>query len=982
MSELKPGDDFSGFKVISVMDLEEYKGRGILLRHIRTGCELYHILCDDDENFFSFNFKTPSRDNTGAAHILEHSVLSGSEKYPIKDPFQALMQGSMNTFMNAMTYPDKTIYPAATTVKRDYFNIMSVYGDSVFFPLLRMETFRQEGHRIEFDENEQLKIGGVVYNEMTGAYAEKESIVNEWAYRSLFTNSPYRFDSGGVPESIPDLTYKDFIDYHRTFYHPSNCRIFLYGNIPTEEQLTFIEKNFLSVFKKKDVDSAVCYQERWKSPKYIEKFCSSADGENPEGRTIISINWLIGDTTDSVNLLSTEILAEILLGSAGAPMQTAILDSGLGEDISPVSGLEADLLEMVFSLGVRGTSPDKVKPFEDLVFGELRKLATEGIPEDAVEGALKRVEFRNREIRGGAPFGLRLMGKALRGWLHGCSPETTLRFSAPMEDLKKRIAGNPRYFEECIERSFLSNPHRTIVVVKPDLRFEEKRKENDARYLPRKITMPNSEISEIKDSTGKLRIFQDTPDSFEDLKKVPSLHLSDLPPDIHCISTRSETLGTVPLYTHDLFTNGIVYIDLAFNLNGIDESLFMYLPLFSRVICGSGFPGVPYDEVARQLSIKTGGIFTFLESGSLPAQPGDLRDYLFLRLKSLEETLPDAVSLLKKLLFESRLDDRKRIKDLLLEQRNDYRSAVLSMGSALAALRASAGLAPSIAKEESWRGIGQYLFLNDLAEAVDDNIELVMENLQKIRDFLFTRNRLVCNITADKHVFPDIRMQIASLSGCMPQGESITAVGGKTFNGNSGFETLTASTDVGFNALAIPSSGLESAEHAYEQVLAHLLKTEYLWEKVRMKGGAYGVSASTNGLDSVFIFTSYRDPGIIDTLRNFIEGLEYYSKKGADSAAIEKAVISIVGKSSRPMSPGEKSLIGFRRELYGITDNIRRNIRYNILHTGGEMVSAAAALLLERKKLGMSVVFAGPAAVKEASLKEKKIIENVIQIPL
>ncbi|MBT3271817.1 MAG: peptidase M16, partial [Spirochaetales bacterium] len=467
----KIGDLVGGFRLSRINDIKEYASKGLLLEHEASGCNAYHLSNDDKENLFAFVFRTPPSDNTGAAHILEHSVLSGSRGFGVKDPFIALMKGSVNTFLNAMTYPDKTVFPAASTVPKDYFNLLRVYGDSVFFPLLKKEIFHQEGRRFVLNDSGELEVDGVVFNEMKGNYSNHESIVGEWSYRSLFPESPYRFDSGGEPQAIVDLTYQDFLNLHALWYHPSNCQIFLYGNIPTEKSLGFIEENFLSEFTRKEIDTSIPFQPPFSSPMELVLSSPLAKDDSPDGKATVTLNWIVGNIDDAYRVLCLEVLSEILLGNSGSPMQKAIVESGLGEDLSPVSGLDTDTRELVFSFGIRGSDPERIKPFEELVMGELRKLAEEGLPSDAISGALRRVEFRNREIRGGVPFGLRLMGKTLRGWLHGKEPETSLEFSPWMEKLKKDAAVDG-FFERFITSIFLENSQRSIVTVLPSYEHE------------------------------------------------------------------------------------------------------------------------------------------------------------------------------------------------------------------------------------------------------------------------------------------------------------------------------------------------------------------------------------------------------------------------------------------------------------------------------------------------------------------------------
>jgi len=386
------GQRYGAFVLQSVTRVPEYESTGLLFLHEPTGCTVYHLHNDDEENLFSFIFKTPPTDSRGTAHIIEHAVLSGSREYPIKDPFLAPSRVSMNTFLNAMTYPDKTMYPASSTVKKDFFNLLEVYGDSVLFPLLRRETFHQEGRRYYFDDAGALEVDGVVYNEMKGNYSSHDSIAGEWSYRSLFPDSAYRFDSGGEPEEIRDLTYDEFVAFHRRWYHPSNCRIFLYGDIPPEETLRVLHDRFLSHFGEAGNgdrrESLLEPQPRWESPRSFRLTSPAAEGDETAGKTTITMNWLTASVFDPLMVLSLEVLTEILLGHSGSPLQKAIVDSGLGEDLSPVSGLDTHTMELVFTVGLRGTDPDRRDAFEALVIGVLGRLVADGIPADVVEGAL------------------------------------------------------------------------------------------------------------------------------------------------------------------------------------------------------------------------------------------------------------------------------------------------------------------------------------------------------------------------------------------------------------------------------------------------------------------------------------------------------------------------------------------------------------------------------------------------------------------
>lgn len=981
--ELSVGTSLHNFTVVSRNPLPEYRGEGIYLRH-RTGCTVYHLANDDIDNLFSFAFRTLPENNRGTAHIIEHSVLSGSKQFPLKDPFIALTKGSVNTFLNAMTYPDKTVYPASSTVSKDYFNLMRVYGDAVFFPLLKREIFHQEGRRYELGPDGKLDIVGVVYNEMVGNYSDVDSIVGEWSYRSLFTDSPYRFDSGGDPEAIPELTYEEFLEFHRRLYHPANCRIFLYGNIPTEPQLAFLEENFLAQFEPGEAPPVAEMQRRWESPKLLEVPAPLGEGEDPAGKTSITINWLTGSALEPKEMLTMEVLSEILLGNSGAPIQKAIVESGLGEDLSPQSGLETDIPQLAFTIGIRGTDPEKKEAFEELVVGELYKLAEQGIPEAVIEGALKRVEFRNREIQGSVPFGLRLMGKALRGWLHDADPETTLLFTKWMEEVK-REAAEGGYFEGFIRSELLENPHRSTVIVRPDPIYSLERQRTARERLDAYLaSLGEEERSTIVNESAALKKFQDSPDDPAAIASIPSLKLEDIPREVEKIETGERRHEGVTIYTNELFTNGIVYIDLAFDLLSVPEEQLVLLPLFSKAACGLGFPGVPYDEVARQLALKTGGVYSFLDSSGIPSGDGGIGAYLFFRLKVLREDLEEGLALFERIMRESDFDDTRRLHDLLFEMRNDFKSSVLPRGNAYAALRAASRLSQALAREELWGGTRQLLYLDGLARREHAEQELTA-GFNALREQAIVRRGLSVSVAAESGALEDVVAAVKGLVDRTPAGVAAAGSAPEVVLPSEVetryIESFAIPSEVGYAATVLPASRVGEPSHANEVLLAHMLRGEFLWEQIRMRGGAYGAGATANGTEGLFSFSSYRDPRATDTLEVFRSALEFAARNPMDGGALEKTAIGAIGRDLRPMSPGEKNLVGLRRKLYDISDEMRQAKRDALFAARPEGIAAAAERLLEAYDGRSSALLAGTKALEEARSTRTDITEPV-RLPL
>ncbi len=1006
--KLKVGDTLHGFTVTHSDPLDEYHGRGIRLRHDKTGMEVYHLFNDDRENLFAFAFKTPPADDTGVAHILEHTVLSGSRNYPVKDPFLALMRGSVNTFLNAMTYPDKTVYPAASTVRKDYFNMMAVYADAVFFPLLKRELFLQEGRRFVPQKDGSIKVEGIVFNEMKGSFSSFDSIVGDWSYRSLFDISQYRFESGGSPHAIPQLTYEQFVQFHKTYYHPSNCRVFLYGNIPTEDQLEFLQRNYLTEFGPGTQAPDIIEEPQWEAPRMLTVKGPAVNGEEKPKPTI-TINWRTGTTTDPFELLSMQVLSAALIGHPGTPLQKLINDTDLGEDMSPVSGLETDIRDISFSVGIRGIEPENAKKFEELVITELERLKEKGLPAEVINGTLRRVEFQNREIRGGAPFGLRMMSKALRGWLHGTEPRTTLEFTPYMEQLKTRVEENPHYFEELIDRLLLQNNHRSTVIVEPDAKYMQQLDEEiQAEVKKIQSRMTESAEQQLKDHLQAFELFQNTSDSEEALQSIPILSREDLPEDISVIETVDTEVAGIPGFTHDLFTNGIIYVDFAFNLTGLKERERLLLPLLGRVMTSTGLPGMSYGQVARQLNLKTGGISPYLEISPVVGDSRSYMGFFFLRLKCLEDSLEEALDLLFNIANNALVEDSRRLWEILTEFRNDMKSAVIPAGHSFSTLRAGAHLEPVIRVEDEWRGIEQLLFLNSLPNKFGPEVEVLGQELKALRDKIVTRQRLMLNLSADGEQLERIGGEISNrVDGFLPgvdgisaadktddknneknHGEKISGVSSENsathapgiakdgldprfcfslFSSADGttihpftdtWESLQVPAAVGYSGMAIPGVLYGAPEYASYILVAHLLKTDYLWQKIRMQGGAYGAAASTHGLEGIFSFLSYRDPHVEKSLQVYEDGLAYIARQGISEDDLEKAVIAIVGKDTRPKSPGEKSVVGLKRRLYGITDDLRRAARHALLEVTVEDVKKQAAALYEKTESATRVVMA------------------------
>jgi len=898
-----------------------------------------------------------------------------------------MMKGSVNTFLNAMTYPDKTLYPAASVLEKDFFNLMDVYGDAVFFPNLKEEVFRQEGHRLEWDVNGKMVRTGIVYNEMKGNYSSQEGIASEWSIRSLFPDNPYGVDSGGDPESIPSLTYEQFLDFHKAWYHPSNCKIFLYGHVPSEKSLAFLEERFLGEFDRKVIDSSVALQKSWTEPRVLEKTWPLGADEDTDKKSTISLNWKIFAPDDPVRGLSMSILTEMLMGNAGAPLYKALLESGLGEDLSPVSGVDFDLNEAVFSVALRGTDPDKGEALKSLVFTTLATLTEKGFERDLIESCMRLVEFRAREIKGGGPFGLRLLRKIMKGWNYDRNPALSIRFDPYMAMVREK-AGTPGYFESLLREWILENPHWTLVTIKPDTTMAAKQEQSLRKELDLLQEGMTEEDRKILDEKNKaLAVFQES----DDEGGVPFLHRSDIPEEVQKLEYHIEDLGRGTLLSQGVFTNGILYNDMAFSLDLLDEELFPYLPLFTKLLSGTGLPGVPYDAVTREISMKTGGFGASVEAGhKVGDQPYQTPEtFLYIRLKMLENQRQEALELASSLLLKADFDNHTRLEQILVELWNDMKSSLVPGGHSYAMLRANSRFSSSARLEDLMFGIGQVQFLESLIKQKDRWVEL--SSLMKgLRDRIFSQSGLTLSLTMDDSVLNEHVPVISSFwKDCLPETGDHSPVensllkdlpGISPLSGLPGAEGLAIQSTVGFVAKALRGASLTDPAAASHSLLSHLLKTGPLWEKIRMKGGAYGAFSSLSGLDQVFTFGTYRDPEIEKSLSAFRESLTEFLDF-SDEGELEKSLISVVGKEMKPHSPSEKSMMALKRYLYEISDDLRQKKRKDLMSCRSSRIQEASRDLLARWDEDSIVVLSHPDKLDRAAVSYPGLKENRVDLP-
>ena len=962
---LQAGDVFKGFKVLRVETIAAMRLTAYEIEHLRTGAKVLHLHAFDRENLYAIGFRTPPEDSTGLPHILEHSVLAGSEKYPLKDAFKELMRSTMQTFINAFTYPDKTVYPVASQIKADFFNLARVYTDLVLHPRMLKETFLQEGHHLEFttpgDIESDLMISGIVYNEMKGAYSSPDSLMYKAIQENLYPDTIYALDSGGDPEVIPSLTYEQFRDFHRKYYSPTNARFFLYGDIPTADHLEFLA-GILEGFERVDVDSCIKSQPFFAAPRRVSGVYPVDIDEALEGKAIVNVAWMLAENKDFETALMLEIISGLLVGSAAAPLRQALIDSGLGEDMSPVSGMESDLKQLLFCAGLRNVQSADVPKVEKLIDDTLQKIVSEGFDRELVEGILHQVEFHGKEIsRGSYPYGITLMGNVFQTWLYDGDPLIGLDFSRMIENIRKSWADDPQVFQKMIQKWLVDNLHRLLAVMEPDPDFSRK---NEAKLKQKmavlKAGFSKEQLRQIDEQAARLKAFQSDTDSPEAAAALPKLHLADVPREVETIPTEHKTLQSVPVLEHDLFTNGIAYIDLAFDIAHVPEDLQPYLPLLGKIMTGMGAAGLTYDEMSKRIALNMGG-FGYDLSAGFSADATDTWQKMIFSFKSLHRTIPEAFDTVYDILCEGDLDQEARMRDLLAERKNNLQSSIVPSGHVFAKRAAGAALTLPAYRDEQWHGRTQLRFVQQQSGDFDVSKKNLREKLDQLKAIIFHKHNLTVNVTASADGLKRVETQVEKFLAKLPEGHradrSVKPALAPVYAG------IAVPTQVSYVACAMEAPAYNAPSSALLMLASRELSNSYLYKYIRVQGGAYGGMSSFDATLGIFAFLSYRDPHIVETLNVFEEAQKHYSQNDMSNDDMEKAIISTLSALDKPLDPSGRGYVALMRHFIGVTDPMRQSFRDQIFSATPRKVRNAVAGFFEKA--------AGTRAVAVYSAQEK-----------
>ena len=988
-----------GFELLKDEDIVELLTRAKFYRHVKTGTELLSLMNDDENKVFGITFRTPAGDSTGLPHIMEHSVLCGSRKYPVKEPFVEILKGSLQTFLNAMTYPDKTCYPVASQNIQDFYNLIDVYLDAVFYPNISPFIFQQEGWHYELEKPDgPLSYKGVVFNEMKGAYSSPDSLIAEYSRQSLFPDNSYGFDSGGDPEVIPSLSFEQFREFHQKYYHPSNARVFFCGDDNPDERLRLVNE-YLKDFERLDIDSTIKLQKHFDHPKRIVHYYASGQDKASRSKGMITVNWLLCETTDVQTNMALHILSYILLGMPGSPLRKALIDSGLGEDIAGV-GLEDELKQMFFSVGLKGANVEKAYLVEKLILDTLTGLARDGIDPQTIEASINTIEFSLRENNTGSyPRGLALMLRSLTTWLYDSDPMALLGFESTLKAVKNCISKDKTYFEDLIDHFFVKNTHRTTVILKPDSNLREKMEAAEKKKLAEiKNAMANAQSSASPDSgelsrtvespgraveslqsvinnTRELNKMQETPDLPESLAKIPVLKHADL-------NKKNKTIplalfdqeGTRILY-HDLSTNGIVYMDVGFNLHTLPQKYLPYVPLFGRALLQMGTGKEDFVKLSQRISRKTGGIHP-ASFTSVIKNSNKTAAWLFLCGKVMQNQLGELLSIIEDILLSPRLDNRERFRQMVLEEKARYEQGLVPGGHQIVNTRLRSHFSEAGWLGEQMNGISYLFFLRRLARDVDKDWSAVHAVLEKMLQILVNRKSMIVNVTIDSHGWSYVEPRVRGFLGALPEVSANTAEWlPQRFDD---FEGMTIPAQINYVGKGGNLYEMGYKFHGSANVISKYLRTTWLWERVRVQGGAYGAFCLFNSLSGVLTFLSYRDPNLVKTVEIFDKTTEFLRNIDLSREELTKSIIGAIGDIDTYMLPDAKGYISLLQYLNGNNDEDRQQMRDEVLSTTVDDFRNFADVLEGVKENGLVKALGSKGAIEEAVRNHQlplKIIE-------
>lgn len=964
--------DLAEYEILDEHRVEDVQSDGFILRHKKSGARIAILSNNDDNKVFYIGFRTPPEDETGVPHIIEHTTLCGSKKFPVKDPFIELAKGSLNTFLNAMTYPDKTVYPVASCNDQDFKNLMDVYLDAVFNPNITKyeEIFKQEGWHYELTgKDDELKINGVVYNEMKGAYSSPDEVLSSQIYRSLFPDNTYSKDSGGNPEYIPKLTYEAYLDFYHKYYHPSNSYIYLYGDMDVVERLEWLDKEYLSLYDYKKVNSEINKQPAFDEIKNVEAQFSITMDDSQENKTYLSYNRVVGDSLDEMLYQAFDVLDYALVSSPGAPVKQALIDAGIGDDV--YGSYDAGILQPVFSFVAKNANASQADEFESIIENTLKEVVKTGINKEALLAGINSSEFKFREADFGQfPKGLLFGLNCLDSWLFDdMKPFIHLECLGTFAKLRKAV--DTDYFEKLIQEYLLDNTHGSSVTVKPKRGLGNEREEVLAKELSDyKASLSDEEIKKLIEDTEHLKKYQEEPSSDEDLRKLPMLTRADMKKNAMPFSNIEDELLDVKVVRHDIESNGIDYISFLFDAGDFAQSELGYLGFFTNALGLVSTEKYSYTDLANATNIYTGGISTGTASHPDIKDRNNFVFKLEVKLKVLEKNLDKALELMEQMLLSSDFTDTKRLGELVAQIKARLQANLSSSGHLVAAMRSMSSFSRYALYQDELKGVAFYRSICRIEKELSESPKSVSDKLAAIAKKLFARNRMLISFTGNNEAYGNAK---PSLEKVIAGFDKMSVIGNQAeVHFNTAKEAFIDASQIQY----VAKTGDFICE-GYEytgalRLLRIILSYDYLWINVRVKGGAYGcMNTFLRSGESYFV--SYRDPNLSDTLDVYDRIPEYIKSFSPDERDMTKYIIGTFSALDTPMNPEAKGSRSLSAYLEGITYEQIQKERNEILNAQPEDIRRLADLVEAVLKKDSICVIGNENMIKESA----GLFENV-----
>lgn len=954
------------YELIKEKYIEEVASNVKLLKHIKSGARILLFENNDENKVFSVGFRTPPTDDTGVPHILEHSTLCGSKKFPVKDPFIELLKGSLNTFLNAMTYPDKTVYPVASCNDKDFANLMEVYMDAVFYPnvYLHEEIFKQEGWHYELENvDADIIYNGVVYNEMKGAFSSPEQVVMRESRHALFPDTTYGVESGGDPEFIPNLTYEAFKNFHHRFYSPANSYIIMYGNMNMEEKLNWLDEEYLSKFDVIKVDSHIDYQKPFTTPIHEEIFYPVGKDESLENKTYYSYNAVIGTYEDAKLNLAFQILNYALLEAPGAPLKQAIIDAGIGSDI--LSDFDSGLLQPVLSIIVKDAQSGKEQVLDEVINKTLKELVTKGIDKKSIQAAINYYEFKYREADfGGAPKGLVYGLNAMETWLYDDNdPFTKLEYNAQFSSLKEEL--NTNYYEELINKYLLNNNHVAYVTVSPSNTLgaekEQALKEKLAAY---KASLTKEELEKLVNDTKALKEYQATPSTLEELATIPLLTREDIDDKVEPLYNEEQILDGVKVLKHNVETNGIGYLNFCFNTKDVPNELIPYVGLLQNVLGYVDTAKYTYQNLTQEININTGGINPRTKIISIG--DNDVLPLFVFETKALYDKIPFVFDTVKEIITSSKLNNKRRLMEILGENKSQRQMMLMGRGHVASMNRAFSYIRSSSYYNELVDGISEYQFIEDLCLNFETKYEEIITNLEKVIKSIFRKENLIISYTATNNAYDKY---LTDFVNSLYKEE--VQKGKFEFTPNLLNEGFRTPSTVQYVARVGNFKEVGNYTGAF-QVFAMALRYDYLWMQVRVLGGAYGCMSNFTRNGNVY-FVSYRDPNLEKTMDVYMNIPNYIDSFNPSTDDLTKYIIGAIGMLDTPLSPKDKGARSFLAYLQNVTYEDLKQERHEVLNVTLDDIKALKPLIEKALNDNALCVIGNENKIEDSKIfKEKK----------